>query len=66
MASARSRKSLSAEEILAETCAGMLPGGPSDVLSESSDDVSSHEMQILKEKGRNVLMCKFILFGASP
>jgi hypothetical protein len=36
------------------------------VLSESSDDVSSHEMQILKEKGRNVLMCKFIVFGASP
>jgi hypothetical protein len=38
MASARSRKSLSVEEILAETCTDTLSGGPRDVLSESDDD----------------------------
>jgi hypothetical protein len=34
MASARSRNSLCAEEILAETCTDTLSEGPSDALSE--------------------------------
>jgi hypothetical protein len=47
MASARSRKSLSAEGILAETCTDTLSDGPSDVLSDSNvnDDNVDNESQ---------------------
>jgi hypothetical protein len=38
MASARSRKSLSNEEILTKTCTDTLSNRPRDVLSESDDD----------------------------
>jgi hypothetical protein len=37
MASARSRKSLCVVEILAETCAGTVSDGRSDVLQECND-----------------------------
>jgi hypothetical protein len=39
MVSARSRKSFSVEEILAESRADTLSDGKSDVLSESDDDI---------------------------
>jgi hypothetical protein len=41
MVSARNRKSLRAEDILAETCADTLSGGLSDMLSKSDDSCSS-------------------------
>jgi hypothetical protein len=46
MVSARSGKILSAEEILAESCADTLSDGPSDVLSESDDDYDDDDVDV--------------------
>jgi hypothetical protein len=54
MTSARSKKSLSAEDILAETCADTLSDELRDVLSESDDDVNESYSDFEHEIARKI------------
>jgi hypothetical protein len=57
MVSARSRKTLSAEESLAETCNDTVSDGPSDVLNVSDDDdktYSNFEPETARKIKKNV------------